>query len=93
LDYKENMKTFKIIQYVNGKVKESQEFTESEFLLLQSLVEDGEEHYSDEDLDQTVDEDIPIQECYSAMYIKLDRVLGIRNFPNEVYDPELIEED
>ena len=83
------MKTFNIIQYVNGKVKENQEFTESEFLLLQSLVEDGEEHYSDEDLDQTVDEDIPIQECYSEMYSKLDKVLGITNFPNEEYDPEL----
>lgn len=87
------MKTFKIMQYVNGKVKESQEFTESEFLLLQSLVEDGEEHYSDEDLDQTVDEDTPIQECYAEMYGKLDKVLGIRNFPNKVYDPELIDED
>ena len=87
------MKTFKIIQYVNGKVKETQEFTESEFLLLQSLVEDGEEHYSDEDLDQTVDEDTPIQECYAEMYGKLDKVLGIRNFPNKVYDPELIDED
>ena len=87
------MKTFKIMQYVNGKVKESQEFTESEFLLLQSLVEDGEEHYSDEDLDQTVDEDKPIQECYAEMYGKLDKVLGIRNFPNKVYDPELIDED
>ena len=87
------MKTFKIIQYVNGKVKESQEFTESEFLLLQSLVEDGEEHYSDEDLDQTVDEDTPIQECYAEMYGKLDKVLGIRNFPNKVYDPELEDED
>ena len=87
------MKTFKIIQYVNGKVKESQQFTESEFLLLQSLVEDGEEHYSDEDLDQTVDEDTPIQECYAEMYGKLDKVLGIRNFPNKVYDPELEDED
>ena len=87
------MKTFKIIQYVNGKVKETQEFTESEFLLLQSLVEDGEEHYSDEDLDQTVDEDTPIQECYAEMYGKLDKVLGIRNFPNKVYDPELVDED
>ena len=87
------MKTFNIIQYVNGKVKESQEFTESEFLLLQSLVEDGEEHYSDEDLDQTVDEDTPIQECYAEMYGKLDKVLGIRNFPNKVYDPELVDED
>ena len=87
------MKTFKIIQYVNGKVKESQEFTESEFLLLQSLVEDGEEYYSDENLEQTVDEDTPIQECYSEMYIKLDKVLGITNFPNEVYDPELIDEE
>ena len=87
------MKTFKIMKYVNGKVKESQEFTESEFLLLQSLVEDGEEHYSDEDLDQTVDEDTPIQECYAEMYGKLDKVLGIRNFPNKVYDPELIDED
>ena len=87
------MKTFKIMQYVNGKVKESQEFTESEFLLLQSLVEDGEEHYSDEDLDQTVDEDTPIQECYAEMYGKLDKVLGIRNFPNKVYDPELEDED
>ena len=87
------MKTFKIMQYVNGKVKESQEFTESEFLLLQSLVEDGEEHYSDEDLDQTVDEDTPIQECYAEMYGKLDKVLGIRNFPNKVYDPELVDED
>ena len=87
------MKTFKIMKYVNGKVKESQEFTESEFLLLQSLVEDGEEHYSDEDLDQTVDEDTPIQECYAEMYGKLDKVLGIRNFPNKVYDPELVDED
>ena len=87
------MKTFKIMQYVNGKVKESQEFTESEFLLLQSLVEDGEEHYSDEDLDQTVDEDTPIQECYAEMYGKLDKVLGLRNFPNKVYDPELVDED
>ena len=81
------------MKYVNGKVKESQEFTESEFLLLQSLVEDGEEHYSDEDLDQTVDEDTPIQECYAEMYGKLDKVLGIRNFPNKVYDPELVDED
>ena len=81
------------MQYVNGKVKETQEFTESEFLLLQSLVEDGEEHYSDEDLDQTVDEDTPIQECYAEMYGKLDKVLGIRNFPNKVYDPELVDED
>ena len=40
-----------------------------------------------------MDEDIPIQECYSEMYSKLDKVLGIRNFPNKVYDPELIEED
>ena len=83
------MKRYKIIQYENDKEIEAQEFTESEFLLLQSLVEDGEEYYSQEDLDQTVDEDIPIQECYSEMYSKLDKVLGITNFPNEEYDPEL----
>jgi hypothetical protein len=83
------MKSYKIIQYENNKEIEAQEFTESEFLLLQSLVEDGEEYYSQEDLDQTVDEDIPIQECYAEMYSKLDKVLGITNFPNEEYDPEL----
>lgn len=82
------MKTFKIVQYENGKIKESQEFTESEFLLLQSLVEDGEEYYSDDELEQTVDEEIPIQECYAEMYSKLDKVLGITNFPNKVFDPE-----
>ena len=49
------MKRYKIIQYENDKEIEAQEFTESEFLLLQSLVEDGEEYYSQEDLDQTVD--------------------------------------
>lgn len=86
------MKRYKIIQYENDEVIEQQEFTESEFLLLQSLVEDGEEHYSEEDLDQTAfneeGEDIPIQECYAEMYSKLDKVLGITNFPNEEYDPD-----
>ena len=91
------MRRYKIIQYENDEVIEQQEFTESEFLLIQSLVEDGEEYYSEEDLEQTAfneeGEDIPIQECYAEMYSKLNKVLGITNFPNEEYDPDLGDEE
>ena len=59
--------------------------------------DNGEEYYSEEDLEQTAfneeGEDIPIQECYAEMYSKLDKVLGITNFPNEEYDPDLGDEE
>lgn len=69
------MKTYRITRIEKNQKEVTVELTEAQFLLLQSLVQDGEDFYSsDESEDMTV-LDEPVQECYAEMYNLIEEVL------------------
>ena len=51
------------------------ELTEAQFLLLQSLVQDGEDFYSSEDSESMTVLDEPVQDVFAEVYSKVEEVL------------------
>jgi hypothetical protein len=69
------MKTYRITRIEKNQKEVTVELTEAQFLLLQSLIQDGEDYYSSDDSADQTCLDEPVQECYAEMYNLIEEVL------------------
>jgi hypothetical protein len=69
------MKTYRITKIEADQKEVTVELTEAQFLLLQSLVADGEDYYSSEETEDRECLDEPLQECFAEVYNKIEEVL------------------
>jgi len=66
---------YRITKIETDKIDVTVELTESEFLLLQSLIQDGEDYYSSDESEEQTCLDEPVQDVFAALYSKVDEVL------------------
>lgn len=69
------MTVYKITKIAKNQKEVTVELTEAQFMLLQSLVQDGEDFYSSEESEDMTCLDEPVQELFADVYEKIEEVL------------------
>jgi hypothetical protein len=69
------LKLYRITKIEKNQKEVTVELTEAQFLLLQSLVQDGEDFYSSEDSESMTVLDEPVQDVFAEVYSKVEEVL------------------
>ena len=72
---RKSLKLYRITKIEKNQKEVTVELTEAQFLLLQSLVQDGEDFYSSEDSESMTVLDEPVQDVFAEVYSKVEEVL------------------